>query len=82
MAAQLSAEEMRKERERLRKRKNGILKKAEQFRRVSEVDIAVFVYDRSAKEYHTYRSNDDESWPPPMAQIVRHFPLFDSSRLT
>lgn len=79
MASQLSLEEIRKERERLRKRKNGIIKKAEQFRRVSDVDVAVLIHDRSAGEYHSYRSN--KSFAPAIEEIVSRSLLY-RSRLT
>ncbi|KAF7894686.1 uncharacterized protein EAF01_010136 [Botrytis porri] len=52
-----------------RKRQYGLLKKAEQFRRVANIEVAIILYDPTFGEYCIYRSKDDDSWPPSMKSI-------------
>lgn len=51
-------------------RRNGLLKKAEQLRRVAKIDVALILFDPISQQYCTYRSRDDEFWPPSMMEIV------------
>jgi hypothetical protein len=53
-----------------KKRQNGLLKKAEQFRRVTGMDVALVLFDPASGQYCVYRSRDDESWPPSIIDIV------------
>ncbi|KAF7868886.1 uncharacterized protein EAF02_009622 [Botrytis sinoallii] len=53
-----------------RKRQYGLLKKAEQFRKVANLDVAMILFDPISQQYCTYRSRDDESWPPSIMEIV------------
>lgn len=50
-------------------RQNGLLKKAEQLRRVAKIDVALILFDPISQQYCTYRSRDDEFWPPSMMEI-------------
>ena len=53
-----------------KKRQYGLLKKAEQFRKVAKLDVAMILFDPISQEYCTYRSRDDDSWPPSITEIV------------
>jgi len=53
-----------------RKRKYGLAKKAEQFRRITGSDVALLIYDRVSQQYYTYRSKEEDNWPPSMSEIV------------
>ncbi|TGO44944.1 hypothetical protein BOTNAR_0718g00010 [Botryotinia narcissicola] len=52
-----------------KKRQYGLLKKAEQFRKVAKIDVAMILFDPISQQYCTYRSKDDESWPPSIMEI-------------
>ncbi|CCD42638.1 hypothetical protein ACHAO1_010607 [Botrytis cinerea] len=54
-----------------RKRQYGLLKKAEQFRKVAKLDVAMILFDPISQQYCTYRSRDDESWPPSFMEIKK-----------
>ncbi|KAK6592217.1 hypothetical protein H4I96_12077 [Botrytis cinerea] len=54
-----------------KKRQYGLLKKAEQFRKVAKLDVAMILFDPISQEYCTYRSRDDDSWPPSITEITK-----------
>ncbi|KAJ8058407.1 hypothetical protein OCU04_012596 [Sclerotinia nivalis] len=54
-----------------KKRQYGLLKKAEQFRKVAKLDVAMILFDPISQQYCTYRSRDDESWPPSIMEITK-----------
>ncbi|TGO44162.1 hypothetical protein BCON_0584g00010 [Botryotinia convoluta] len=54
-----------------KKRQDGLLKKAEQFRKVAKIDVAMILFDPISQQYCTYRSRDDESWPPSIMEIKK-----------
>ena len=59
---------LRNKREQLRKGKKTLFKKAHKLATVHKIDIAIIM--RQNDRYYTYRSMDQESWPPTMKQIV------------
>jgi hypothetical protein len=68
----MASDALKKQRERFKKRKHGLIKKGEQLRRsVTGVEVAIFIYDGIAQQYCIYRSNGQETWPPSVAEIVR-----------
>jgi hypothetical protein len=54
--------------ERERRRKKSLFKKAHELGVLCNVDVAVIV--RKNGRYFTYRSTNQESWPPAMKEIV------------
>jgi hypothetical protein len=54
--------------ERMRRRKLGLFKKAHTFSRDFDMDVAVIIHKNG--RYYTYRSNDQQAWPPSMDMIV------------
>ncbi|CAD6446252.1 eaa51e90-dbcd-443b-9c8e-412e7028b503 [Sclerotinia trifoliorum] len=52
-----------------KKRQYGLLKKAEQLRKVAKLDVAMIIFDPDSQQYCIYRSKDDDSWPPPIMEI-------------
>lgn len=54
--------------ERVRKRKKSLIKKADELARISGADVALII--RKNGRYWTYRSINQDSWPPAMEQIV------------
>jgi len=60
--------------ERLRKRKNSLFKKAYELGMLCNVDVAVIV--RKNGRYFTYRSINQETWPPAMKEIVSLYHLW------
>jgi hypothetical protein len=61
-------------REQLRKGKKTLFKKAHRLE-VHEIDIAIIVHKNG--RYYTYRSMDQEAWPPTMKQIVSRYSCLD-----
>lgn len=53
------------------KRRDGLLKKAEQLRRLGNIDVALCLFDPVSDEYWVYRSRDDDNWPPSIESMVR-----------
>jgi hypothetical protein len=64
----MEAKILRNRREQLRRGKRTLFKKAHKLAKVHEIDIAIIM--RKNGRYFTYRSLDQESWPPTMKQIV------------
>jgi hypothetical protein len=64
----MAAGSQKNEREKLRRRKKNLFKKAYELRKLCDIDIAVTLYKNG--HYFTYRSIDKESWPPSMKEIV------------
>lgn len=56
--------------ERLRRRKDSLLKKAYEMAKFCEVDVALILRIRATGRYITYKSVDLESWPPSKEEIV------------
>jgi hypothetical protein len=54
----------------LKKRQYGLAKKAEQLRRSTGVEVALFIYDNKAQQYYTYLSKIEGNWPPSIAEVV------------
>ena len=65
----VGSDEIRRKRERLRRRKRSLFRKAFQFGKLCEADVAVIIHNNG--RFSTYRSMDRESWPPSMKDIVR-----------
>lgn len=63
---------MKRQSERLRRRKATLFKKAWDLGRECNVDVAVIICQRG--RYYTFRSLDNKSWPPSMIEIVSNFP--------
>jgi hypothetical protein len=59
---------LKRKMEKLRRRKRCVVKKAYELGELCDIDIAVII--RKNGRYYTYRSVDDDSWPPSMCQIV------------
>lgn len=53
-----------------RKRTQGLFHKAYQLGELCDLPVAVIIYNPEDGQYYTYRSTDQESWPPPMEKIV------------
>ncbi|RDL30201.1 uncharacterized protein BP5553_10479 [Venustampulla echinocandica] len=68
----LAEHELRRERERFRKRKNGLIKKSEQLRRVYVCDIEVKIRDRGSGFWYLYRTTREEF--PSFAQLREDYP--------
>jgi hypothetical protein len=62
---------LRNKREQLRRGKKTLFKKAHKLAKVHKIDIAVIMHENG--RYYTYRSTDQESWPPTMKQIVGQY---------
>jgi hypothetical protein len=56
--------------ERLRRRKDSVLKKAYELAKFCDVDVALILRIRTTGRYITYRSVDLESWPPSTDQTL------------
>lgn len=56
--------------QRLSRRTNTLLKKANEMAEFYEVDVALVLYIRKTGRYITYKSIDLDSWPPSIEQIV------------
>lgn len=59
----------RAEREKFRRRKNCILKKADQLARISGADIFVFIARRD--KHYLYKATEKPDFPPSVEQMVR-----------
>jgi hypothetical protein len=68
----MAASSLKNKREKERKRKKTLLKKAYELGKLCDVDVAVILYKNG--RYLTYRSK--ESWLPCMKQIVSIIPLY------
>jgi hypothetical protein len=66
--------------ERLRRRKDSLLKKAYEIAEYCDVDVALILRIRPTGQYITYKSLDLESWPPSRDQIVSSHHLQRSFR--
>jgi hypothetical protein len=66
------------EREKERKRKKTLLRKAYELGKLCDVDVAVILHKNG--RYFTYRSIDKESWPPSMKEIVSNIALSNQPR--
>lgn len=64
----MAASSLKNEREKLRRRKKSLIKKAYELGKLFDIDVAVILHKNG--RYFTYRSTDQESWPPSMKQIV------------
>jgi hypothetical protein len=53
---------------RFRKRRIGIMKKAYALSTICGADVAVII--RREERFYTYRSKNDNTWPPSMKDIV------------
>ena len=62
----MAADSLKTEKEKQRRRKKTLLKKAYELGKLCDVDVAVIIHKNG--RYHTYRSN--EYWLPCMTQIV------------
>lgn len=69
LAHNMDATTLRNKRAQLRRGKATLFEKAHMLAKVHNIDIALIMYENG--RYHTYRSTDQESWPPTMEQIVR-----------
>jgi hypothetical protein len=70
----MEAKILRNKREQLRRGRKTLFKKAHKLAKVHGIDIAVIMHKNG--RYFTYRSLDQESWPPTMKQIVSRYSLF------
>jgi hypothetical protein len=57
-----------RKRENSQRRKRTLLKKAQEYGELSGADIAFFIYQ--SRRWFTYRSTDQQSFPPSWEQIV------------
>ena len=76
----MDAKILKNKREQLRRGKKALIKRAHKFGKVHGVDIAIIM--RKNGRYDTYRSMDQESWPPTMKQIVSQYSCLDILQLT
>jgi hypothetical protein len=67
----MEANILRNKRQQLRRAKNTLFKNAHKLAKVHKIDIAVIMHENG--RYFTYRSTDQESWPPTMEQIVGQY---------
>ena len=67
-ARQVGVDQKRAKRDMYRKRKSTLVKKAYELGKLCEVDVAVIICRNG--RYFTYRSLDQQSWPPSMESIV------------
>jgi len=58
-------------REQLRRGKLGLFKRGHKFGKAHEVDVAIIL--RKNGQYYTYRSLNQESWPPTIKQIISQY---------
>jgi hypothetical protein len=70
----MAAGSRKNEREKERKRKKTLLRKAYELGKLCDVDVAVILHKNG--RYVTYRSTDKESWLPCMKQIISSIPLY------
>jgi len=64
----MAASSQKNEREKLRRRKKNLFKRAYELRKLYDIDVAVILYKNG--RYFTYKSTDKESWPPSRKEIV------------
>ncbi len=55
-------------REKLRKRRTNLFKKANELARMTNSKIYIVV--QHDDKYHTYKSTEESNWPPPEREIV------------
>ena len=68
----MASDKTKSAREKFRRRKNNLLKKGFQLGKLCDADIAIIIHKNG--HFYTYRSKDEESWPPSISQIVRKMP--------
>jgi hypothetical protein len=61
--------------ENLKRRKDTLFKKAYELGKYYDIEVAVILHQNG--RYFTYRTIDQESWPPSMKQIVSLCHPFD-----
>ncbi|EDN92173.1 predicted protein [Sclerotinia sclerotiorum 1980 UF-70] len=66
-----ASQDLMRARQSSKKRQYGLLKKAEQLRKVAKLDVAMIIFDPDSQQYCIYRSKDDDSWPPPIMEIAK-----------
>lgn len=54
--------------QRFNRRKFNLVKKADQLARLCGIDLALII--RKNGRYYTYRSLDNDQWPPTLSEIV------------
>jgi hypothetical protein len=64
----MATDNPKRKRESLRRRKKTLVKKVHEFGRDFNIDVALILCKNG--RYFTYRSIDQDTWPPPMKQIV------------
>ena len=62
---------LKDKREQLRRRKLGLFKRGHKFGKAYEGDVVIIL--RKNGQYYTYRSLNQEYWPPTMKQIVSQY---------
>lgn len=68
------AKKAKNNRERLRRRRLNLLKKAYEIGKDPEIEVAVIILMHG--RFFTYRSTAQKSWPPSMEHIVSLTPTF------
>ena len=74
----MAAGSQKNEREKLRRRKKILFKKAYELGKLCDIDVAVIHHKNGC--YFTYISTDKESWPQSMKEIVSNIALSNQPR--
>jgi hypothetical protein len=66
-----NAKRQRSAKNRFRKRRNGLFKKTFELSKLCEAEV--FLVIEKDDKFYTFRSTEDESWPPTMEEIVSSY---------
>ncbi len=64
----MAPDNLNRKQENLRRRKKTLIKKAYEFGKDFDFEVALILSKKG--RYFTFRSLDQDTWPPPMEQIV------------
>ena len=70
MSKRNEIDEARRKREMFRKRKSGLVKKANEMAQKCDVDVYLLIYRYQQGKYYTYTSTERSGWPPDERTIV------------
>ncbi|KAL8673861.1 MAG: hypothetical protein Q9168_001726 [Polycauliona sp. 1 TL-2023] len=64
-------------REKFRKRRTSLIKKADELAFLCQADVYLVVY--RGEKYYSYSSSDRDDWPPSEEEMARHYPIREHS---